>query len=147
MVYGHSTDNGNSLIPGLQAFTCGPKGHIIVTGGDGQLSQRNDGEGRADAPGERTILNSWKEIATYLGRGVRTVQRWEIDLGLPVRRPKGRDRSAVLALTDEMDAWLRRAPVRSPGDSPATAAPKMPAKRTGNGNGQSSIAKAPSGVR
>ena len=39
------------------------------------------------------ILNSWKEIANYLGRGVRTVQRWERDLRLPVHRPKGKDRA------------------------------------------------------
>lgn len=25
------------------------------------------------------VLNSWKEIARYLGRGVRTVQRWDAD--------------------------------------------------------------------
>jgi hypothetical protein len=54
------------------------------------------------------ILNSWKEIASYLGRGVRTVQRWERDLGLPVRRPHGRKRSTVMALVREIDAWLLR---------------------------------------
>ena len=27
------------------------------------------------------ILNSWKEIAGYLNRGVRTVQRWEPNWG------------------------------------------------------------------
>ena len=59
------------------------------------------------------ILNSWKEIANYLGRGVRTVQRWERDLGLPVHRPKGKDRSAVLAFPQELDNWLRQTPVRS----------------------------------
>ena len=59
------------------------------------------------------VLNSWKEIAVYISRGVRTVQRWEHDLGLPVHRPKGRDRSAVLALTSEIDDWLARTPVRS----------------------------------
>ena len=52
------------------------------------------------------ILNSWKEIAVYLGRGIRTVQRWEIDLGLPVRRPRGKARSAVIALKAELDSWL-----------------------------------------
>lgn len=52
------------------------------------------------------VLNSWKEIAVYLGRGVRTVQRWEIDLGLPVRRPRGKPRSAVIALKAELDSWL-----------------------------------------
>jgi hypothetical protein len=56
------------------------------------------------------VLNSWKEIAAYLGRGVRTVQRYERDLALPVRRPRGTTRSAVIALTDELDNWLRTAP-------------------------------------
>ena len=56
------------------------------------------------------VLNSWKEIATYLGRGVRTVQRWEHDLAMPVRRPRAKSRSAVLALPEEIDAWLRTAP-------------------------------------
>jgi hypothetical protein len=59
-----------------------------------------------------SILNSWKEIANYLGRGVRTVQRWERDLGLPVHRPKGKDRSAVLAFPEELNAWLQQTPVR-----------------------------------
>lgn len=54
---------------------------------------------------ERT-LQSWKEIAEYLGRGVRTAQRWE-ELGLPVRRPQPYSRkSAVYAVTHELDAWL-----------------------------------------
>ncbi len=53
------------------------------------------------------FLNGWKEISNYLGRGVRTVQRWE-HLGLPVRRPAGRTRSAVCALPDEIDAWVKR---------------------------------------
>ena len=57
-----------------------------------------------------TVLNSWKEIASHLRRGVRTVQRWEQDLGMPVRRPRGKSRSAVIAMADEIDAWLRNAP-------------------------------------
>jgi CheY-like chemotaxis protein len=65
--------------------------------------------------GNSSILNSWKEIAHYMGRGVRTVQRWERDFGLPVHRPKGQDRSATLALSSELDAWLRQTPVRSGG--------------------------------
>src|SRR5262245_7873648 len=56
------------------------------------------------------ILNSWKEVAQYLGRGVRTVQRWEHDLGLPVRRPRGKARSAVIALRDDLDDWLNNRP-------------------------------------
>ncbi len=57
------------------------------------------------------ILNGWKEVASYLGRGVRTVQRWQ-QLGLPVHRPQATDRSAVTALTAELDAWVAAGPTR-----------------------------------
>jgi predicted DNA-binding transcriptional regulator AlpA len=54
-----------------------------------------------------TVLTSWKEIARYLGKGVRTVQRWEQELGLPVRRPIGASqKSAVLLHREEVDLWL-----------------------------------------
>lgn len=53
------------------------------------------------------VLNSWKEIAAYLDRGIRTVQRWESELRLPVHRPRGKNRSAVFALREEIDDWLR----------------------------------------
>jgi len=56
------------------------------------------------------ILNSWKEVAEYLGRGTRTVQRWEQDLGLPVRRPRGKRHSAVMALRQDLDSWVRNRP-------------------------------------
>ncbi len=49
-------------------------------------------------------LDSWKEIAAYLRRGVRTVQRWERVAGLPVRRI-GPARGAVYAFRSELDAW------------------------------------------
>jgi len=52
------------------------------------------------------VLNSWKEIAAYLGKGVRTVQRWEQTLGLPVKRPNGAGKDSVFASTDELDQWL-----------------------------------------
>src|SRR4051794_4944965 len=54
-----------------------------------------------------TALGSWKEIAAYLGKGVRTAQRYESQLGLPVRRPDRDDRKIVFALPDELDAWIR----------------------------------------
>lgn len=57
---------------------------------------------------QKRILNSWKEIAGYLNRGVRTVQRWERELGLPVRRPRGKTRSAVIAIAAELDDWADR---------------------------------------
>jgi hypothetical protein len=56
---------------------------------------------------ESTVLSSWKDIARYLGKGVRTVQRWERHLGLPVRRPIGASqKSAVLLYRSDVDAWL-----------------------------------------
>jgi uncharacterized protein YdcH (DUF465 family) len=66
------------------------------------------------------ILNSWKEIATYLGRGVRTIQRYEEELGLPIHRPAARERSAVLAFADELEQWLRNTPRRNGTRSKAT---------------------------
>lgn len=62
------------------------------------------------------VLNSWKEIAFYLGRGVRTAQRWERDLGLPVHRPRGKQRSAVLAIPEELDYWIQNTPGRGLGE-------------------------------
>jgi hypothetical protein len=52
------------------------------------------------------VLTSWKDIARYMGKGVRTVQRWEQDFGLPVRRPLGSNKKAVLARPRELDAWV-----------------------------------------
>lgn len=54
------------------------------------------------------ILDSWKEIADYLRRAVRTCQRWEIDLGLPIHRLDGSPRASVFAYKEEIDAWLKR---------------------------------------
>ncbi len=56
------------------------------------------------APGLR--LNSWKEIAGFLGRDVRTVLRWEKERGLPVRCIPGGKKRRVFAYLDEVEAWL-----------------------------------------
>src|SRR5437867_9654696 len=45
---------------------------------------RQDDDARAAGPADR--LDSWKEIAAYLRRSPRTVQRWERQEGLPVHR-------------------------------------------------------------
>jgi VCBS repeat protein len=71
-------------------------------------------------------LNSWKEIADYLGRDVRTAVRWEKEKGLPVRRLPGGKRQSVFAFAEEIDAWLKQlgepeglgaTPVVAPSDS------------------------------
>src|SRR5215469_5030279 len=47
-------------------------------------------------------LDSWKEIASYLKRSVRTVTRWEREQGLPVHRHKT---GTVYAYKPELNAW------------------------------------------
>jgi len=54
----------------------------------------------------KDILNGWKEIGGYVGRDIRTVERWEKQRGLPVRRVPGAGRATVYALISELDEWL-----------------------------------------
>jgi hypothetical protein len=61
---------------------------------------------------EQHYLTSWKEIAAYMRSGVRTVQRYERELGLPVRRPTGKLRGSVMATRAEIDAWVAAGPIR-----------------------------------
>ena len=51
------------------------------------------------------VLGSWKEIAQYLGRDVRTVMRWERTRAMPVHRLPGSVKAPVHALKSELDAW------------------------------------------
>jgi Tol biopolymer transport system component len=59
-------------------------------------------------PQARDRLDSWKEIADYLKRDVRTVQRWEEVEGLPVHRHFHRRRGSPYAVKPELDEWRRR---------------------------------------
>ena len=59
-------------------------------------------------PGSRAVLQSWKEIASELDRSVRTVQRWERILKLPVHRLGKGTRCPVFAFKDELHLWLER---------------------------------------
>lgn len=56
-------------------------------------------------PRTGNLLDSWKEIAAYLGREVRTVQRWEKKEGLPVHRRLHEKAGSVYAYKSEIDAW------------------------------------------
>ena len=66
----------------------------------------------SETPSERR-LDSWKEIATYLGRDVTTVQRWERQEGMPVHRHLHHKRGSVYALSSELDAWRQGRKLRS----------------------------------
>ncbi len=59
-----------------------------------------------DVPSDR--LDSWKEIAAYLHRQVRTVNLWEKIEGLPVHRHVHSRRGTVYAYKSELDDWCRR---------------------------------------
>jgi TolB-like protein/tetratricopeptide (TPR) repeat protein len=72
-------------------------------------------------PGRK--LDSWGEIASYLGREVRTVQRWERTEGLPVHRHEHKKKSTVYAYAGELDAWIKR---RQPKDDPEADAAFVP---------------------
>lgn len=52
-------------------------------------------------------LGSWKQIAVYLRRVVRTVQRWEKSESLPVHRHFHAKGGTVYALKGEIDVWLK----------------------------------------
>jgi hypothetical protein len=68
-----------------------------------QISQQTAGQAEA----QTGVLSSWKDIAKYAGKGVRTVQRWEQQFGLPVRRPAGRSgKSTVLVYRSDLEEWM-----------------------------------------
>jgi TolB-like protein/Flp pilus assembly protein TadD len=50
-------------------------------------------------------LESWGEIASYLRREIRTVQRWEKTLALPIHRLQVGKQSSVYAYPSELDKW------------------------------------------
>jgi hypothetical protein len=64
------------------------------------LEERN-----GDNASARERLDGWKEIASYLRRTSRTVQRWERSKGLPVLRHQHTKRATVYAYRHEIDRW------------------------------------------
>src|SRR5215472_1561813 len=65
-----------------------------------------------EKPARPQILAGWKEIANYLRKGVRTVQRYERQLALPIHRPAGKSLAAVVAIPTELDKWVTASPRR-----------------------------------
>jgi TolB-like protein/tetratricopeptide (TPR) repeat protein len=57
---------------------------------------------------QKDILQSWKDIAKYMNREIRTCIRWERELGLPVHRfDEESSRSKVFAYKSEIEEWLK----------------------------------------
>lgn len=85
----------------------------------------------APHPSERERLDSWKEIAAYLKRGVTTVQRWERTEGLPVHRLPHSKAGSVYAFRRELDEWwaLRSAKLEALDPALEEAPQTRPARR------------------
>src|SRR5579863_6017357 len=84
----------------------------------------------SETPSDRR-LDSWKEIATYLGRDVTTVQRWERLEGMPVHRHLHHKRGSVYALGSELDAWRQGRKFRSQEEQEEE--PELPLEAAGPG--------------
>lgn len=72
------------------------------------------------------VLRSWKEIASYLGRSVRTVQRWEKEHGLPIHRVSLSQRGAIYASTGELREWWSARSSSLEAESESQNAPPKP---------------------
>jgi|SRR6266850_29532 len=78
------------------------------------------------APSNERRLESWGEIANYLRREIRTVQRWERNLGLPIHRLPVGKQNAIFAYPSELDRWYKERETRIEKDdleAQAAAAP------------------------
>jgi Tol biopolymer transport system component len=74
-------------------------------------------------------LESWKEIAAYMRRDVKTVQRWEKREGMPAHRHVHDKLGSVYAFRSELDAWSRNRRLTTATEELATsvaAAPPSP---------------------
>ena len=95
-----------------------------ILGSNSSLKKTNNGNTSLG----KMVLQGWKAIARELDRGVRTVQRWERTLALPVHRIGGKSHGQVVAFADELRSWLETAAIsefdRSNGSSPSISNPK-----------------------
>ena len=67
-------------------------------------------------------LEGWKAIANYFRRTVRTVQRWEREQGLPVRRHLHASLASAYALPLELEAWRATRTPKDEGFDPSCTA-------------------------
>ena len=132
-----------AVSPALDRFESGFAWASIPAGSPG--GRRDVGSGGGDntpsesgSPPASDRLDSWKEIAAYLRRGVSTVQRWEKEEGLPTHRLHHGKLGSVYAFKSELDAWVRdrreriaaegevTSPENGPGPGPPPDAPVVP---------------------
>src|ERR1700719_133705 len=80
----------------------------------------------ADPRGRR--LESWKEIAAYLGRDVTTARRWEKQERLPVYRLQHSKLGSIYAYTSQLDAWRDKQALGGATDAPAAEGDHQPTR-------------------
>jgi hypothetical protein len=78
---------------------------------------------KAGAAAQGRRLESWKEIAAYLGPDVTTVRCWEKGEGLPVYRHLHNKLGSVYAYTTELDSWRNNRAPAAATDAPDTQPP------------------------
>src|SRR5215510_9951856 len=71
-------------------------------------------------------LDSWKEIAAYMRRDVKTVQRWEKREAMPVHRHLHDKMGSVYAFKNELDQWSRNRTASPPPKALAEKLPRWP---------------------
>jgi hypothetical protein len=84
------------------------------------------GEPSLGPPQSEDRLDSWKEIAAYLKRDVRTVQRWEKREEMPVHRHLHDRMGSVYASRWGLDGWMRSRNLRIGQENEDNAAPPDP---------------------
>jgi len=72
-----------------------------------EITQLPLGKMSAQMPSACERLDSWKEIASYLRRSVRCVQRWEKNEGLPILRHRHAHGATIYAYRHELEDWWR----------------------------------------
>jgi Tol biopolymer transport system component len=85
-----------------------------------------------NSPGDR--LDSWKEIASYLRRSIRTVQQWERSEELPVHRLQHSKFGSVFAFRSELDKWQAQRTLT--GEAPGTPVPEPTGQAPGGATGE-----------
>src|SRR3954454_8756614 len=96
-------------MPNAQAAFCGRHDlpHFAAVAGNSMAASRIDQRAPNPPPSERgERLEGWKQIASYLKRDVRTVQRWERTEQFPVRRQMHHKLGSIFAFKNELDYWM-----------------------------------------
>ena len=110
--------------PGISLLQQQQQAQIIeILRSNSSLKKNNNGNTSLG----KMVLQGWKAISRQLDRGVRTVQRWERTLALPVHRIGGKSRGQVIAFADELRTWIETSAIsecdRANGSIPSISNP------------------------